>query len=119
MVNDEALRLLGLPLFSAAVADARPDLVLMDVYLPDGDGLEVIRKRLETPRTPATGPRPDFVVITAARDVGTVRTAMQLGAVHYLVKPFGYPAMCRRWSWCATPCGSGSHGRPRSVVSAT
>jgi response regulator of citrate/malate metabolism len=36
---------------------------------------------------------PDCIVITAARDVSTVRTAMQLGAVHYLVKPFGYTAL--------------------------
>ena len=89
----------------------RPDLVLMDVYLPDGDGLGVIRKLLETPESAGSsstgssaagsssaqnGPRPDFVVITAARDVSTVRTAMQLGAVHYLVKPFGYPAMAEK-----------------------
>ena len=87
-----------------------PDLVLMDVYLPDGDGLGVIRMLLETPEAgsgagggpgsraepDAAGPRPDFVVITAARDVSTVRTAMQLGAVHYLVKPFGYPAMAEK-----------------------
>ncbi|NUP52539.1 MAG: response regulator [Catenulispora sp.] len=95
----------------AAVAELRPDLVLMDVYLPDGDGLDVIRRLLEAPGgagaagvagaggtagdvSGAGGAvRPDFVVITAARDVSTVRTAMQLGAVHYLVKPFGYPAM--------------------------
>ncbi|NUR58465.1 MAG: response regulator [Catenulispora sp.] len=75
-----------------AVAELRPDLVLMDVYLPDGDGLGVIRRLLETPAAD-TAARPDFIVITAARDVNTVRTAMQLGAVHYLVKPFGYPAM--------------------------
>ncbi|WP_228562024.1 response regulator [Catenulispora rubra] len=78
----------------------RPDLVLMDVYLPDGDGLGVIRKLLEAPESAGSsgsaGPRPDFVVITAARDVSTVRTAMQLGAVHYLVKPFGYPAMAEK-----------------------
>ncbi|MEY9860352.1 response regulator of citrate/malate metabolism [Catenulispora sp. GAS73] len=74
----------------------RPDLVLMDVYLPDGDGLGVIRKLLEAPESAESGPRPDFVVITAARDVSTVRTAMQLGAVHYLVKPFGYPAMAEK-----------------------
>jgi response regulator of citrate/malate metabolism len=77
----------------AAVAESRPDLVLMDVYLPDGDGLAVIRKLLEGSEG---GPHPDFVVITAARDVNTVRTAMQLGAVHYLVKPFGYPAMAEK-----------------------
>jgi response regulator of citrate/malate metabolism len=61
--------------------------VLMDVYLPDGDGLGVIRKLLERHE------HPDFIVITAARDVSTVRTAMQLGAVHYLVKPFGYQTL--------------------------
>ncbi|MEY9893074.1 response regulator of citrate/malate metabolism [Catenulispora sp. MAP5-51] len=84
------------------VAELRPDLVLMDVYLPDGDGLGVIRKLLEAAESAESaesagpGPHPDFVVITAARDVNTVRTAMQLGAVHYLVKPFGYPAMAEK-----------------------
>lgn len=68
----------------------QPDLVLMDVYLPDGDGLIVIRQLMETPH------HPDFIVITAARDVTTVRTAMQLGAVHYLVKPFGFDALRQR-----------------------
>jgi len=63
----------------------RPDLVLLDLYLPDGNGLDLIR-------AVAAGEhwRPDFLVITAARDVPTVRGAMQLGAVHYLVKPFGF-----------------------------
>ena len=68
----------------------RPDLVLMDVHLPDGDGLGVIRKLMERAE------HPDCIVITASRDVSTVRTAMQLGAVHYLVKPFGYTALQER-----------------------
>ena len=70
-----------------AVDRLHPDLVLMDVYLPDGDGLGVVRKLMERAE------HPDCVVITAARDVSTVRTAMQLGAVHYLVKPFGFAAL--------------------------
>jgi response regulator of citrate/malate metabolism len=70
-----------------AVTILAPDLVLMDVYLPDGDGLSVIRKLMEREE------HPDCIVITAARDVSTVRTAMQLGAVHYLVKPFGYTVL--------------------------
>lgn len=74
----------------ASVDALRPDLVLMDVYLPDGDGLGVIRKLMEREE------HPDFIVITAARDVSTVRTAMQLGAVHYLVKPFGFTALNER-----------------------
>ena len=36
---------------------------------------------------------PDFIIITAARDVATVRAAMQVGAVYYLVKPFGFQAL--------------------------
>ena len=73
-----------------AVAETRPDLVLMDVYLPDGDGLSVVRTLLEATQ------HPDVIVITAARDVDTVRSAMQLGALHYLVKPFGYAALNER-----------------------
>jgi response regulator of citrate/malate metabolism len=73
-----------------AVTTLRPDLVLMDVYLPDGNGLDVVRSMIESE------PRPDVIVISAARDVSTVRTAMQLGAVHYLVKPFGFPVLSER-----------------------
>ncbi len=68
----------------------RPDVVLMDVYLPDGDGLQVIRALLDTPSPPIV------LVISAASDVETVRAAMQLGAVHYLVKPFGFAALAER-----------------------
>ncbi|GAB4007287.1 response regulator [Nocardioides ultimimeridianus] len=74
----------------AMVEEHRPDLVLMDVFLPDGDGLEVVRGLLERPAPP------DVIVITAAREVATVRTAMQLGAVHYLMKPFGFAALDKR-----------------------
>lgn len=69
----------------AALDRLRPDLVLLDLYLPDGNGLDLVRS-LDANRSY----RPDFLVITAARDVPTVRDAMRLGAVHYLVKPFGF-----------------------------
>jgi response regulator of citrate/malate metabolism len=64
----------------------QPDLLLLDLYLPDGHGLELMRELSERGPTP----RPDFIVITAARDIESVRRAMQLGAVYYLVKPFGF-----------------------------
>jgi response regulator of citrate/malate metabolism len=69
----------------------RPDLVLLDIYLPDEPGLDVIRA-LDN----AGSHRPDFLVITAARDLPTVRAAMQLGVVHYLVKPFGFDQLRER-----------------------
>ena len=62
-----------------------PTLVLLDLYLPDGHGLELVRESLA-----GKDHRPDFLVITAARDMSSVRAAMQLGSVHYLVKPFSF-----------------------------
>lgn len=66
-----------------AVRVLRPDLVLLDVYLPDLPGTEVLRRIRAMP-----GIQPDVVAITAAREVETVRQAMAGGVVDYLVKPF-------------------------------
>ncbi|WP_448616838.1 response regulator [Modestobacter sp. URMC 112] len=65
-----------------AVQRLRPDLVLLDVYLPDTTGLEVLR------RLRAQGSRTDVIVISAARDVDSIRDALHGGVLHYLVKPF-------------------------------
>jgi response regulator of citrate/malate metabolism len=63
--------------------ELRPDLVLLDVYLPDRSGLEVLRElRTGSPDDPFV------LVITAADDPGTVTAALHGGATHYLVKPF-------------------------------
>jgi response regulator of citrate/malate metabolism len=62
----------------------RPDLVLLDVHLPDMTGIDVIR-RLRT-----DGNDIGVLVVTAAREADTVRAAASGGAVHYLVKPFDY-----------------------------
>lgn len=78
-----------------AVADLQPDLVLLDLYLPDGNGLELMKRLLDR-HTAEHVPYPGFVVITAARDVASVRGAMQFGAAHYLVKPFGFKALQER-----------------------
>jgi two-component system CitB family response regulator len=60
----------------------RPDLVLLDIYLPDLSGLEVIRRLRQEQEAV------DVIAVTAAKDVKTLRAAMQGGVVHYLVKPF-------------------------------
>lgn len=60
----------------------RPDLVLLDVYLPDMTGLDVLR-RLRAAACPS-----DVIVISAARDVDSIRSALHGGVLHYLVKPF-------------------------------
>ncbi|MEU6645901.1 response regulator [Saccharomonospora sp. NPDC046836] len=72
-----------------AVRELAPDLVLLDIYLPDMDGLAVLRELRNNPSTVDT----DVIVITAARDVDTIRGAMRGGALHYLIKPFSYAAL--------------------------
>jgi response regulator of citrate/malate metabolism len=80
------------------VEQLQPDLVLLDLYLPDEDGLSVMRTLAN-----ASVPTPDCIVVTAARDIESVRTAITLGAVYYLVKPFGFVQLreqleaYRRW----------------------
>lgn len=74
----------------ASLASLRPDLILLDLYLPDHHGLEVL-KRLRQPTSFVNDV--DVFVITAASDAASVRSAMQCGAVHYLLKPFGFPAL--------------------------
>jgi response regulator of citrate/malate metabolism len=68
-----------------AIDEKDPDLLLLDIYLPDEDGLSLLRSLHAAP-----GAAPDCIMISAARDLAMVRSAMQIGAVYYLVKPFGF-----------------------------
>jgi response regulator of citrate/malate metabolism len=65
------------------VDETDPDLVLLDVYLPDMSGLAVLQRLRARPGRPV-----EVIAITAARELETVRTAMAGGVLHYLVKPF-------------------------------
>lgn len=71
----------------AATERLAPDLVLLDIYLPDISGLEVLR-RLREGATPV-----DVLAITAARDADTIRTALRGGVVHYIIKPFTFDTL--------------------------
>jgi response regulator of citrate/malate metabolism len=76
----------------AAITRLAPTLVLLDLYLPDGHGLDLVRETLARKDLH----RPDFLVITAARDMASVRAALQLGTVHYMVKPFSFAQLEER-----------------------
>ena len=60
-----------------AIQAYRPDLVLIDIYLPDGNGLDILR-----------GLDVDAFVLSAASDAVSLRKAIRRGALGYLIKPF-------------------------------
>ena len=59
----------------------KPDLVLLDIHFPDGNGLDYLKylreKNLQT----------DVILITAARDIESLKSAMMGGIFDYIVKP--------------------------------
>lgn len=58
------------------------DLLMVDIYLPDGNGLDWVSG---LPRTPSS---PDVIMVTAANDLPTVQTAVRSGVLDFLIKPF-------------------------------
>lgn len=66
------------------------DVVLLDMFLPDRHGLEVIRAMR------AAGHAADVIAVTSARDLDIVRSAVSLGVVQYLLKPFVFATLRER-----------------------
>ncbi|MCU1511926.1 MAG: hypothetical protein JWM01_1983 [Arthrobacter sp.] len=69
-------------------AELLPELVLLDIHLPDMSGLDVLQQLRNRPSRPL-----DVLIITASRELDTVRAAMAGGVLHYLVKPFTSQAL--------------------------
>ncbi|MFI2781878.1 response regulator [Streptomyces sp. ALB3] len=82
--GEEALR---------AARRLRPDLVLLDIFLPDMDGIQVLRELRAAEERDGGTDSADALFITAARDAGVVRAALRAGALHYLIKPFHRSAL--------------------------
>lgn len=68
----------------AATTEHPIDLVLLDMNLPDGHGVELAR-RLRSARIAV-----DIIAITAVRDIEVVHAAVSMGIVQYLIKPFAF-----------------------------
>jgi len=72
-----------------AIARVHPHVILLDLGLPDGDGLTVLRK------IPAED-RPPVIVLSARGQEGDKVTALDAGAEDYLTKPFGASELLAR-----------------------
>jgi len=89
----ESLRMLLKPAYQIHTADSgraalallpevRPDVVILDIKMPEMDGLEVLR------RVKRHDPTIEVVMITAYASLETVKLALTHGAFEYLIKPF-------------------------------
>ena len=63
------------------------DLALVDIYLPDGSGIDFVREQ-----------HGDCIVLSASTEADTIRAALSAGALSYLVKPFGPAELAARLS---------------------
>ena len=89
----ESLRMILKPRYEIATADSgeaalktlgtfRPDLIFMDIKMPQMDGIELLR------RIKGVDPSIEVVMITAYASLETVKNALTHGAFEYLIKPF-------------------------------
>ena len=65
-------------------ADLEPELIFLDVHLPDMSGLEVCRRLRKQSRVAGA----QIVILTAAAQQDDIARGLAAGATHYLTKPF-------------------------------
>jgi response regulator of citrate/malate metabolism len=90
--GSEAIRMLREARGETEAAGTIPgvDLILLDVNLPDTTGIDLCRSLR------AAGIEIDVIAVTAVRDAAVVRSAVSLGIVQYLIKPFGFAAFAEK-----------------------
>jgi DNA-binding response OmpR family regulator len=94
---ENGLALLGYDIKCASTVDKakeslaarRPDLILMDIMMPDQDGISLTRELRADEKTSAI----PILVVSGLADAGTLNDALLFGAVDYLVKPVDMDAL--------------------------
>jgi two-component system CitB family response regulator len=64
-----------------------PDLILLDIHFPDGNGLDILKSLRDQNRNI------DVILVTAAKDVESLKSAMHGGVFDYIVKPLEFSRM--------------------------
>ena len=78
--------------FWKRVAERRPELILLDIMLPDSDGIEILKKLR---RTTETKKIPVILVTAKTSEIDTVK-GLDTGADDYITKPFGIMELISR-----------------------
>ncbi len=78
--------------FFKKIADRKPDIILLDIMLPDMDGLDILKKLRATPETKKI---PVIMVTAKTTEIDKVK-GLDLGADDYLTKPFGVMELISR-----------------------
>ncbi len=94
---DHALRMSGYDVECApsaakardSLAKRRPDIILMDIMMPDQDGISFTRELRADAKTSDI----PIIVISGLADAGTLNDALLFGAVDYMVKPIELDAL--------------------------
>lgn len=66
------------------IVEQKPDLVIMDIFMPEQDGLITLRK-IRNANLPV-----DVITVTAANDMQTIQQILHLGVYDYIMKPFTF-----------------------------
>lgn len=65
----------------------KPDLILLDIRMPDMDGVECLRKILRRNRSVVV------IMVTCVTDIDIAKKAIEFGAKDYITKPIGFEAL--------------------------
>lgn len=79
-------------MFYKKMAEKKPDLIVLDIMLPDEDGLEILKRIRNTPETKKI---PVIMVTAKTTEIDKVK-GLDLGADDYLAKPFGIMELISR-----------------------
>ncbi len=90
----------------AASTTEAPEFAVVDLRLPDGSGLEVVR------RLKAADPTTVIVVLTGYGSIATALDALRLGAAHYLTKPADVDDILAGFARAETPAGEAPPAHP-------
>jgi two-component system response regulator DctR len=69
------------------IKEPHPDLVIMDIFMPEQDGIETLRQIRQQNLVV------DCISVTAANDVQTIQQILHLGVYDYIMKPFTFERM--------------------------